>query len=403
MIGNAFLLAVRAIRRNVMRSVLTVLGIVIGVAAVIAMVIIGDGTTAYVTGNISKLGSNMLTLRPGQDMHGPRTGSDTAPLFTHDDVEAIGREIYGIKAVSPLGSKSLKAVYGNANYTTTVYGSDNGFFVIRDWTFAEGRPFEASELSGGKAVCVLGETVRKQLFGETDPLGKTIRLESFACQVIGVLVSKGASSFGSDQDDMIVVPIRMFQRRISGNRDVGTILLSAEDGISTAQVKQNVTELMRERRKIRRGEENDFHVRDMKDIIETLSTTTEMLTYLLGAVAAISLLVGGIGIMNIMLVSVTERTREIGIRLAIGALEHEVLLQFLVEAVVLSSMGGVVGIGVGLAAAYGATSAFGLPFVPNEMIVLIAFSFSTGVGVIFGYFPAQKAAKLDPIDALRHE
>jgi putative ABC transport system permease protein len=403
MIWNAFLLAVRAIRRNAMRSVLTVLGIVIGVAAVIAMVIIGDGTTAYVTGNISKLGSNMLTLRPGQEPHGPRAGGATAIPFNHNDIEAIAREIYGLKAVSPMESKSLNAVYGNANHTTTVYGSDDGFFVIRDWKIAQGRSFESGELTGGKSVCVLGETLRKELFGEREALGRTIRLESFACQVIGVLEAKGTSSFGRDQDDTIIVPIRMFQRRISGNRDVSTILLSAEEGISTAQVKQNVSELMRERRRIRAGEANNFHVRDMKDIIETLSTTTEMLTYLLGAVAAISLLVGGIGIMNIMLVSVTERTREIGIRLAIGALEHEVLLQFLVEAVVLSSMGGIVGIAVGLAAAYGGTLAFDLPYVVNEGIVLIAFSFSTVVGIVFGYFPALKAAKMDPIDALRHE
>jgi putative ABC transport system permease protein len=403
MLANAFLLAVRAIRRNVLRSILTVLGIVIGVAAVIAMVIIGDGTTAYVTNSISKLGSNMLTVRPGQDRHGPRSGSETAPPFDQDDVEAIEREIYGVRAASPLGSKNVKAVYGNANYSTTVYGSDDGFFEIRDWTLEQGRTFEKSELTGGKAVCVLGETVRKELFGKQEALGQTIRLESFACEVVGLLKSKGASAFGMDQDDLIVVPIRMFQRRISGNRDIPTILLSAEEGISTSQVKQNVTELMRERRRIRSGNDDDFHVRDMKDIIETLSTTTEMLTYLLGAVAAISLLVGGIGIMNIMLVSVTERTREIGIRLAIGALEREVLLQFLVEAVVLSSLGGLIGIGVGLGAAYAGTLFFGLPFVINEMIVVIAFSFSTIVGVIFGYFPARKAAHLDPIEALRHE
>ena len=403
MIWNAFLLAVRAIRRNAMRSVLTVLGIVIGVAAVIAMVIIGDGTTAYVTGNISKLGSNMLALRPGQDRHGPPSGSGTAAPFSHDDIAAITREIYGLKAVSPMVTSSLKAVYGNANHTTTVAGSDNGYFVIRDWKITKGRSFEPAELAGGKAVCILGETLRKELFGTKESLGETIRLGTLACRVIGVLESKGASSFGSDQDDTVVVPIRMFQRRISGNRDVSAVLLSAEEGVSTAQVKQNVAALMRERRHIQSGEQDNFHVQDLKDIIETLSTTTEMLTYLLGAIAAISLLVGGIGIMNIMLVSVTERTREIGIRLAIGALEREVLLQFLVEAVVLSSMGGIVGIGVGLAVAYGVTLAFNLPFVVNETIVLIAFSFSTAVGVVFGYFPALKAAKMDPIDALRHE
>lgn len=403
MLWNAFLLAFRAIHRNMMRSILTVLGVVIGVASVIAMVFLGDGTTAYVTQNISKLGSNMLIVLPGQDRHGPRVQDTSTKLFDMDDVDAIKREIYGIKAVAPATSKGVNAVYGNKNYSTSIEGRDNDFFIVRDWSLAEGRKFLPSELKSGKAVCVIGETVKKELFGSQSPIGANIRLDKFSVQIVGVLKTKGASTFGSDQDNIIVVPIKMFQRRISGNQDIPMIQVSAKEGISTTAVKDELVALFRERRHIRHGMEDDFYVRDLKDIIKTVGSTTEMLTLLLGAVAAISLLVGGIGIMNIMLVSVTERTREIGIRLAIGALERDVLLQFLVEAVVLSSMGGVIGIVLGIGIAYVVTIVFEIPFIFNQSIVFIAFFFSTIVGVVFGYFPAKKAAKLDPIEALRHE
>ncbi len=392
MLWNAFLLALRAIRRNMMRSILTVLGVVIGVASVIAMVFLGDGTTAYVTQNISKLGSNMLIIIPGQDRHGPRTQDTSTKLFDMDDVEAIKREIYGIKAVSPGVSKGVNAVYGNKNYSTSVEGRDNDFFIVKDWDLSEGRIFLPNELKSGKAVCVIGETVKKELFGEQSAVGAKIRLDKFSCQVVGILQTKGASPFGSDQDNLIVVPLKMFQRRISGNQDIPLIQVSATDDVSTQTVKKDMTELLRERRHIRLGVENDFYIRDLKEIIKTVGSTTEMLTLLLGAVAAISLLVGGIGIMNIMLVSVTERTREIGIRLAVGALEREVLLQFLVEAIVLSSMGGIIGIVLGVGIAYVGAMMFEIPFI-----------FSTVVGIVFGYFPAKKAAKLDPIQALRHE
>jgi putative ABC transport system permease protein len=402
MIWNAFILALREIRRSAMRSFLTTLGIVIGVASVIAMVMLGDATTAYVTQSISKLGSNMLVIRPGQDRHGPG-GDNVAKRFTHDDLTAISREIIGLKGVAPVSSKGMQVVYGNRNYSTSIDGSDNDYFTVKDWQFEEGRSFTNAELKGGKAVCVIGETIRKELFGNQTSLDASIRLGNFSCQVIGVLHSKGASMFGMDQDDLIVVPIRMFQRRISGNQEISAILVSAKNPSAIENMKTSITSLMRERRHIRTGDEDDFNVRDLREVIQTLSSTTKMLTLLLGAVAAISLLVGGIGIMNIMLVSVTERTREIGIRLAIGALEREVLLQFLVEAVVLSSLGGVIGMALGIGAGMGINLFFDLPFVFNTSIVIIAFLFSTMVGILFGYFPARKAARLNPIDALRHE
>lgn len=403
MLWNAFVLALRAIYRNMMRSILTVLGVVIGVASVIAMVFLGDGTTAYITQNISKLGSNMLIILPGQDNSGPRTQDTSIKLFKIEDVEAIKREIYGIKAVAPGASKGVNAVYSNKNYSTSVEGRDNDYFIVKDWGLEDGRIFLPNELKSGKAVCIIGQTVKKELFGEQNAIGANIRLEKFSCQIIGVLQTKGASTFGLDQDNIILVPLKMFQRRLSGNLDIPMIQVSAHDNISTEEVKNNLLELFRERRRIRHGLEDDFYIRDLKDIIETVGSTTKMLTLLLGAVAAISLLVGGIGIMNIMLVSVTERTREIGIRLAIGAFEREVLLQFLVEAIVLSSLGGIIGIFLGISIAYFAAMSFEIPFIFNKEIVLIAFFFSTLVGVVFGYFPARKAARLDPIDALRHE
>lgn len=403
MLSNAFILALRAIRRNVMRSILTVLGIVIGVASVIAMTMLGDGTTAYVTNSITKLGSNMLTISPGQETKGPPSGGGQAPLFDINDIEAIKREVSGIKAISPVGSKGVNAVYGNENYSTLVYGSDNDYFIVKDWKFEKGRKFSQNELQAGKSVCIIGETLRKELFNTQNPIGLNIRLEKFSCQIIGLLHSKGAAAFGMDQDDLIVAPLKMLQRRLSGNRDISTIIVSVSDGLSTTQVQEDIKLLFRERRHIKKGEEDDFHIRDMKDIIDTLSSTTKMLTLLLGAVAAISLLVGGIGIMNIMLVSVTERTREIGIRLAIGALERDVLLQFLVESVVLSMIGGIIGIILGVSITVIVANVFGIPLIFNKGIIFIAFLFSAVVGIGFGYFPARKAAKMNPIDALRHE
>jgi len=403
MIWETIILALREIRRNVMRSSLTVLGIVIGVAAVITMVTLGGGATAQVKAEISSLGSNMLQMRPGQAIRGPGGTHSQADMFEIKDAEAITREISGLEAVAPFVSASMQAIAGNKNWSTTVQGSTNAFLQVRDWALESGRLFTDAEMISGKAVCILGTTVRTQLFGNTDSLGTTVRLQKLSCQVVGVLESKGQSTFGSDQDDFVLIPLRTFQRRIAGNNDVRTIYISAQDGISTTEVKESIERLMRERRRITAGKNDDFHVRDMQEIVSTLTGTTRILTALLGAVAAVSLLVGGIGIMNIMLVSVTERTREIGMRMAIGALEREVLMQFLVEAVVLSSFGGLFGIIAGLLASSAGAYILGMPFILNSEIIVIAFAFSAAVGVVFGFFPAQKAARMDPIAALRHE
>ncbi len=403
MIRETILLAFREIRRNLMRSSLTILGIVIGVAAVITMVTLGRGATAQVTSDIAKLGTNMLQVRPGQHRHGPGGTHATAAMFKVEDADAMAREISGLAAVAPMVSQNTQAIYGNQNWATTIIGSTPAYFQVRNWVLQNGRQFTDNELWGGKAVCILGSTVSNELFGGQDPLGDTIRLEKLSCLVIGVLQSKGQSSFGTDQDDFVMMPLRTVQRRMAGNTDVRTIYVSAQDGVSTKKVEQDIARLMRERRRIAVGKDDDFHVRDMQELVSTMTGTTQVLTGLLGAVAAVSLLVGGIGIMNIMLVSVTERTREIGIRLAIGALERNVLMQFLVEAVVLSSFGGLIGIALGVTAAALGAPALKVPFVLDPGIIVIAFVFSAAVGVIFGYFPARKAGQLDPIEALRHE
>jgi putative ABC transport system permease protein len=403
MIGQTILLALRAIRRNVLRSSLTILGIVIGVAAVITMVTLGDGATAQVTADISRLGSNMLQVRPGQGFRGPGGTRSTADMFKVGDADAIGREIFGLEAVAPTVSRSQQAIYGNKNWSTSVMGATNDYFKVRDWDLESGRQFTEAELRSGATVCIIGATVRKELFGDQDPLGAFIRLKRLSCKVIGVLEPKGQTGFGQDQDDLVMIPLRTLQRRIAGSNDVDVIYVSAQDEVSTTAAKQDIERLMRERRRIGAGKDDDFHVRDMQEIVSTMTSTTRVLTGLLGAVAAVSLLVGGIGIMNIMLVSVTERTREIGTRLAIGALEREILMQFLTEAVVLSSFGGLFGIILGLLAAAAGAHLLGMPFVLNPEIAAVAVVFSAAVGVIFGYFPARKAARLDPIEALRHE
>ncbi len=401
MLYDAIRLALHEIRRNVMRSALTILGVVIGVAAVITMVTIGGGATVQVTEQIESLGTNLLIVTPGQRMGmGQRAA---APPFRLDDVEAIGREVGSVAGVAPISSQPVTAVVGNENWSTTVMGTDNQYLKIGNWSLEAGREFTESELRAGGAVCILGATVRRQLFGRQDPLGSKIRLGKLACQVIGTLLSKGQSTIGRDRDDAVLIPLRTFQRRLAGNQDVGLIQVSVQKGASTESAEKDIEQLMRKRRHISSSEDDDFTVMDLKEITKMLAGTTQVLTALLGAVAAVSLLVGGIGIMNIMLVSVTERTREIGIRLAVGALEREVLTQFLVEAVVLSSFGGAAGVILALVASVAVSKALQVPFVFNPGIVVVGFLFSVAVGVVFGYFPARKAARMDPIEALRHE
>lgn len=393
-------LALRAISRNMLRSFLTVLGVVIGVAAVIALVTIGNGTTAQVSAELSRLGTNMLFARPGQ--FGPGRASSEARRFTVKDVDAIREQISGLRAVAPLNQTTATVIYGGQNHSTTLYGTTNEYLVAQDWNLALGRDFLPSE-ERGQAKCIIGETVRSELFGGADPRGQQIRVGKVSCGVIGVLAKRGQSGMGNDQDDVVIMPVKVFQRRIGGNANVSLIVISARDGVSTAKVQSEVENLLRERRKIIIGRQDDFNVNDMTQIADAMTGTTTLLTGLLGSVAAVSLLVGGIGIMNIMLVSVTERTREIGIRLAIGALESQVLMQFLVEAVALSLFGGIAGIMLGLGLAFGAVSFLKVPFVVSPFIICVAFVFSAAIGMIFGFFPARRAAQLNPIEALRHE
>jgi putative ABC transport system permease protein len=398
---NALLLALREIRRNLLRSFLTTLGIVIGVSAVITMVTLGRGATQAVSDQIASLGSNLLMVRPGQRM-GPGGGGG-APAFKEADAEAVATQLGGVRAVAPQVNSTATVVFGANNWSTSVIGSSGSYFGISNWKLAGGRIFDATEERAGAAVCVIGATVRQELFGGEDPLGRQMRVKQFSCTVIGLLASKGQGAMGSDQDDLVVLPLHTVQRRVTGNVNVRTLLVSMKEGIDSKQVQAGLTQLLRERRKLSAADEDNFNVLDTRQIAETMSGTTQVMTTLLGAVAAVSLLVGGIGIMNIMLVSVTERTREIGLRLAIGALEYEVLLQFLIEAVVLASIGGLLGVLIATAVSFLLAQVMQVPYLFQPGINLLSFAFSAGIGVVFGYFPARRAAQLDPIEALRHE
>ena len=401
MLGNTVLMALREIRRNALRSTLTTLGIVIGVGAVIALVTLGQGATDRITSDISSMGVNMIVVSPGAwRRRGPASGVQPMVMA---DAHAIEREIPSVMAVAPSAQKAQLVVYGSLNWNTVVVGATDSYFAVRNLEVDLGRKFSEAEIHGGASVCVLGATPRKELIGGEDPIGLTIRVGRISCQVIGVTSPKGRSTFGMDQDDYVLMPLLTYQRRIAGSANLGTIAVSAISEEATTKVKRQIELLMRERRRIADNQLDDFTVEDMREIVETLASVTNVLTALLGAVAAVSLLVGGIGIMNIMLVSVTERTREIGIRLAIGARGREVLLQFLVEAIVLCMLGGFVGMALGLGGSYFAAQAMSLPFRILPQIIAIAFGFSVAVGVLFGFFPALKASRLNPIEALRHE
>lgn len=399
--GNAFILALRQIWRNPMRSLLTVLGIVIGVAAVITMVTVGNGATQAVREQIESLGSNQLMIRPGQRM-GPG-GSAGAPSFKLEDVDAIANQIAGVKAVAPQRQQSMTVVAQGRNWSTQVIGSSNQYFILDNRQIRQGRYFEPQEEQSGAAVCVIGTTIEKEIFGSSNAVGQMLRTGQFSCRVVGVLESKGQTAIGGDQDDLVVMPIQTFQRRVSGNTRVSAILVSVDSQIDRALVTESIRLLMRERRSLSDADDDNFMILDTEEIARRVSSTTEIMTMLLGAVAAVSLVVGGIGIMNIMLVSVTERTREIGVRLAIGALEREVLMQFLIEAVVLGAMGGVLGVVIAFIGSFALAATMGVPFIFDPSINMIAFLFAALTGVIFGYFPARRAAQLDPIEAVRHE
>ena len=402
MLWEAVKLAMQSVRRNALRSVLTLLGIVIGVAAVIAMVTIGSGTSKKVQSDLAALGSNMLIARPGQSTFGPPSGSEVRS-FQDRDVAILRANLTNVRAMAPSANKTATVIFGTQNYEASITGTDANFFTTQDWTFTAGRPFTDGEVRSGVSVCVIGETIRKELFGGLDAIGESLRVGNFACEIIGLLAAKGQSAFGSDQDNTVIMPMRTYHRRLAGNTRIASIYISVASREDIAGVRTNVEQILREQRRVAPGAEDNFTVRDMTQIANTLAATSTVMTGLLGSVAAVSLLVGGIGIMNIMLVSVTERTREIGVRLAIGALERQVLAQFLVESIVLALLGGIIGIAVGLGLAAGASYAMSIPFGADPRIVALAFVFSGAIGIVFGYFPARRAARLDPIEALRHE
>ena len=402
MLWNTLVLALRSIQRNLLRSFLTVLGIVIGVSAVITMVTLGRGATQAVQTQIASLGTNLLMIRPGQRM-GPGGGGATAPPFKDSDADLIASQISGIAAVAPEARAAVTLVAGGQNWSSSVVGSTNAWLQTGNWTLAAGRPFTDGELRAGAAVCIIGTTIQRQLYGGADPVGQSLRVKQMPCQIIGLFKSKGQGSFGNDQDEAVLMPLKTLQRRVTGNTNVGTLLVSMDPASDPARIKSGLAELLREMRKLSAGDDDNFNVLDTQQLADTLSGTTRVMTMLLGAVAAVSLLVGGIGVMNIMLVSVTERTREIGLRLAIGALEREVLLQFLIEAVVLASLGGLIGVLLATGASVLLAQLMKVPYVFQPGINLLSFVFAAGIGVLFGYFPARRAARMDPIEALRHE
>lgn len=403
MLSNAFLQALREIRRNLMRSLLTATGIVIGIASVIAMVNIGKGASESITQSVGELGSNTLYIMPGQEQ-GPGGHTSLTKAFKIKDVDVIKESIFALEAVSPLESASMTVLYKDRNYMTSVRGINNDYFDVQNWNLKEGRKFEKSELRTGQNSCIVGETVINKLFASDEPIvGQKIRLKNFSCEVIGVLEAKGANTFGMDEDDLVLVPIKMFQRRISGSDNIHLIMAAVKENIPLEEAKLQIQQLMRERRHIKVGDEDNFSVRSMTALLDTIAKITSMLTIMLGAVAAISLVVGGIGIMNIMLVSVTERTREIGIRMAVGAMAQDILIQFLIEAVVLSGLGGIVGIVIGMAITFGVAVGMDITLVLDPSITMIALLFSMLIGIVFGIIPARKAANMNPIDALRYE
>ena len=398
------MLALRSVRRNMLRSFLTILGIVIGVSSMITMVTLGNGATQAIEEKITSLGTNLLMVSPGQRIGGGGGGGHV-PQFTEADAAAIISQIGGVEAVAPQSRTSATVVANGRNWATTVSGSTNEWFTVTNGELASGRIFLPEEQRSGAAVCVIGETVRRELYGGTEGetgLGQQMRIKQFSCDVIGILAAKGQGGMG-DQDDAVLLPLHTLQRRVTGNRRVNFLMVSMTDGADSAPLKASLSQLLRERRNLAISEDDNFNIFDTQQLADTLSSTMGVLTKLLGAVAAVSLLVGGIGIMNIMLVSVTERTREIGLRLAVGALEREVLLQFLIEAVVLSAIGGLIGIAIAAIASYFLAGTMGVPFLFDPTINFLSFVFSAVIGVLFGYFPARRAARMDPIEALRHE
>ena len=402
MFGASLLLALRAIRRHLLRSFLTVLGIVIGVAAVITMVTVGNGVTASVQSQISALGANTLMIVP--DTQGRAAGSAAIRPFTTGDVEAIREQVGGVRAVAGLRQIGVSLQYEGVKWSTNGQGASNVGLDVQGLSVASGRGFTDAEETAGKAVCIIGETVRRNVFRDQDPIGKRLRVNKISCPVIGVLKKRGQGGpGGSDPDDVVEMPLRALQRQIVGDPNITYMVVGANPAYDSSAISADIERLLRERRHLGAGADTDFRMIDVKQIADTVSGTLRVMTGLVAAIASISLIVGGIGIVNIMLVSVTERTREIGIRLAIGALASEVRLQFLTEAVMLCSLGGALGIILAVGLSSLVTNLIGVELMISPYVVLGSLAFSSFLGVVFGYVPAQRAAGLNPIEALRHE
>lgn len=396
---NTLSMAWRALSRNRMRSALTMLGIIIGVGSVIALVTIGQSVTRQVTTEVEQLGDNLIWIQPRR----ARGAANPPPPLTLEDARAVQDQVPGVRRVAPAASAQRRVLHAGASWTTSITGITNDYFDVRRYRVGRGRGFTDAEIAAGSSLCIIGPTVAHELFGASSPIGSSLRIQDASCRVVGVLASKQAKNIGDDEDDVVLMPLNAYHRRIAGNRDVEVIFLSAQPGRSTALVAHQLRMLVRERRRVIDASQDDFSVRDLRAAAARITTITAVLTILLAAIAGVSLLVGGIGIMNMMLVSVTERTHEIGIRLAIGARASDVLWQFLVEAILLSTAGGVAGVAFGLLGSWGATAAMKLSYAVVPQVVAVAFLFSAGVGVLFGFMPARRAARLQPIEALRHD
>ena len=400
-IFNTIKVALRALRRNILRSVLPALGIIIGVAAVIAMVSIGNGAKSQVEASIASLGQNIITVFPGNfTAGGVRGGFGTASTLTIEDALAIRNEITGIANISPEMRDRAQILANGLNWNTSIQGEDITYLEIRTWPMAEGAMFTDADVRSATKVCVIGKTVADQLFQGTDPIGQTLRIRNLPFKILGTLSPKGFNYFGQDQDDVIIIPYTSHLKRIARRPNLNSIVIQADQADRMSRIQQDVTDLLQQRRS---GREPDFTVRNQQELAEAATATTKTMTVLLAAIAGVSLVVGGIGIMNIMLVSVTERTREIGIRLAVGAHGRDVLLQFLTEAIILSLMGGGLGIAVGVGTSQLISHLNGWPVLVSTDAILGAVGFSAAIGVFFGFYPARKAAQLDPIEALRYE
>ena len=402
--ANIIAVALRALSRNKMRSILTMLGIVIGVAAVIAMVAIGQGAQSQVQAQIASMGSNLLFVSAGSvNSSGVRMGSGATKTLVDGDVQAILRECQACAAAAPGSGSSQQVVYAGQNWMTRITGTTPDYFTVRAWPFSDGGSFSTDDVRLAANVAVIGETVRQNLFASQEPIGQTIRIGNNPFIIVGVLVAKGQSGMGQDQDDAVYIPISTLQKKITGQDWLQNVMVSAKSQAASYAAQQQITAILHDRHRIQPGEDNDFFVRNLADVAQLADQSSQVLTMLLASIASVSLLVGGIGIMNIMLVSVTERTREIGIRIAIGATEEDVQRQFLTESMVMSLMGGLIGVMLGLGASIVISNALKWPVLVSPLSIIVAVAFSIAVGVFFGYYPAKKASRLDPIEALRYE